>query len=492
MLGVGAVVTAFTVTVGTLLELMFESKEAQNDGKGRVAFAFASIALSAANGFGTTFLSGVLDRTVGEHQHGHERESLWQLLRRIPYVALIVADILALLLKIFGFVLLIVPGFIAITLLSVVGPVVMIEGTGPVEALRRSAQLVRPFFWLTFVAVTIPIVFENLLGDALATAEWSHGFLRHLAVGVVIDAPVAIFVSLVEVTLAYHLIERDPPEAYLGSGLKGGVPSCADERWQRQWNGSERDRDRGARGPGGRRDGRQDPGRRGRGAPAAVEQWRAEHGDEAMRDKGHDHAVVNETLMYLHDAPDGMLVPHAMYPDGARRSIRTRRTPSRRSERSPTVHVLIGTDGSDDSHPRGSRRDAAARDRRRGRAGVRGRSRPPRPRPVSNRASPGESCRRSRSTRRGPSPADVAHAGLGAHRRGDRWADIGLRRARRRAGWRRLVVCELAVERVAGCGRGRFAWSGRVQAGPARLGEHAHRAQRALSGAGGARAEPAE
>ncbi len=53
------------------------------------------------------------------------------------------------------------------------------------------------------------------------------------------------------------------------------------------------------------------------GTPAAVDEWRAEHGDEAMRDRGHDHAVVNQTLMYLHDAPDGMLVPHAMYPDGS-------------------------------------------------------------------------------------------------------------------------------------------------------------------------------
>jgi hypothetical protein len=53
------------------------------------------------------------------------------------------------------------------------------------------------------------------------------------------------------------------------------------------------------------------------GAAIAVEQWRAAHGDEAMRNKGHDHAVVNQTLMYLHDAPDGMLVPHAMYPDGS-------------------------------------------------------------------------------------------------------------------------------------------------------------------------------
>jgi hypothetical protein len=51
-------------------------------------------------------------------------------------------------------------------------------------------------------------------------------------------------------------------------------------------------------------------------AAAAVDAWRSAHGDERFRDRGHDHAVVGETLMYLHDAPDGMLVPHARYPDG--------------------------------------------------------------------------------------------------------------------------------------------------------------------------------
>lgn len=51
-------------------------------------------------------------------------------------------------------------------------------------------------------------------------------------------------------------------------------------------------------------------------APAEVERWRAEHGEEHFRDRGHDHAVVGTTLMYLHDAPDGMLTPHAVYPDG--------------------------------------------------------------------------------------------------------------------------------------------------------------------------------
>ncbi len=40
------------------------------------------------------------------------------------------------------------------------------------------------------------------------------------------------------------------------------------------------------------------------GADAAVDAWRAAHGDEHWRERGHDHA------------PDGMLVPHATYPDG--------------------------------------------------------------------------------------------------------------------------------------------------------------------------------
>jgi hypothetical protein len=52
------------------------------------------------------------------------------------------------------------------------------------------------------------------------------------------------------------------------------------------------------------------------GTAQAVRAWREAHGEERWRDRGHDHAVVNQTLMYLHDAPDGMLVPHARYPDG--------------------------------------------------------------------------------------------------------------------------------------------------------------------------------
>ena len=45
----------------------------------------------------------------------------------------------------------------------------------------------------------------------------------------------------------------------------------------------------------------------GTDSPNAGGEWRAAHGD----------AVVNQTLMYVHDAPDGMVVPHARYPGGS-------------------------------------------------------------------------------------------------------------------------------------------------------------------------------
>jgi hypothetical protein len=55
---------------------------------------------------------------------------------------------------------------------------------------------------------------------------------------------------------------------------------------------------------------------RAAGSHDDVLRWRAAHGSELWHKQGHDFAVVGRTLMYLHDGPDGMLVPHSRYPDG--------------------------------------------------------------------------------------------------------------------------------------------------------------------------------
>jgi hypothetical protein len=55
------------------------------------------------------------------------------------------------------------------------------------------------------------------------------------------------------------------------------------------------------------------------GAAEAVERWLAEHPTELWTPRGHDHVVIGGLLMYLHDAPDGALIPHECHPDGRER-----------------------------------------------------------------------------------------------------------------------------------------------------------------------------
>lgn len=47
-----------------------------------------------------------------------------------------------------------------------------------------------------------------------------------------------------------------------------------------------------------------------------VREWREQNPDVAPHPEGYAFAVVGETLMYLHRAPDGMIIPHTCYPDG--------------------------------------------------------------------------------------------------------------------------------------------------------------------------------
>jgi hypothetical protein len=47
-----------------------------------------------------------------------------------------------------------------------------------------------------------------------------------------------------------------------------------------------------------------------------VRLWREENPAIETHSDGFSFAVVGETLMYLHTAPDGMIIPHASYPDG--------------------------------------------------------------------------------------------------------------------------------------------------------------------------------
>ena len=137
---------------------------------------------------GAVFLSGFLCRLVSTTEHGNSRPRepgpgnsargqpgpggrgpgapsngtrIRDVLRSLPWGSLILADLLAALIVVVGLVALIIPGLIAITLLSVVGPVIELERQHAVAGLRRSAHLVRPHFWRVAALRPLPLLLAN-------------------------------------------------------------------------------------------------------------------------------------------------------------------------------------------------------------------------------------------------------------------------------------------------------------------------------------------
>ena len=97
----------------------------------------------------------------GKTEPGADGSRIRDVLRTLPWVSLIVADLLAVLIVLIGLVALIIPGLIAITLLSVAGPVIELERQHAVAGLRRSAHLVRPHFWRVAALATLPLLVAN-------------------------------------------------------------------------------------------------------------------------------------------------------------------------------------------------------------------------------------------------------------------------------------------------------------------------------------------
>lgn len=160
--------------------------------------------------FGTAFYAGLLDRIVGEYQHGHARASFGETLRTLPYRRLTAANVLLALVVWAGLLVFVLPGLVALTFFALVGPLINIEHRSVLDAFKRSASLVRPIFWTTFLAITLPIIVEHGLNHAVEEfALEQPGLLASFILGGLTAATVGAFVSLVEVTLTYELVVRD-------------------------------------------------------------------------------------------------------------------------------------------------------------------------------------------------------------------------------------------------------------------------------------------
>ena len=181
---------------------------ATSPGLGVVAIAIYLVAV--------TLFTGMVVSLVADIQDGRRDATAGQLLRAASPVLgqLILVGVVAAVGIIAGFILLVIPGLILLTLWSVSAPVVVIESPGVFPALRRSRMLVRGNGLQVFAVIIIMVVLVGAAGniiDALAaSAGTGAGIVAQVVVGV-LSAPLsALAAAVLYFELRARSAEPDP------------------------------------------------------------------------------------------------------------------------------------------------------------------------------------------------------------------------------------------------------------------------------------------
>jgi hypothetical protein len=155
------------------------------------------------------FLAGLLERVVASDRHGHQRATLGEVLRDLPWLRLVVADLLLTGLIVLGLATLLLPGLVVLTWFAVVPPIINLERRPVGESFVRSYRLVRGHSWrvavLALGAFAIPQVVVAVVADALHSGNVLLDALAH-AVPAIVLLPLA---ALPIVLLAFDLVALD-------------------------------------------------------------------------------------------------------------------------------------------------------------------------------------------------------------------------------------------------------------------------------------------
>ncbi len=133
---------------------------------GSVGLAFVGAAISV---IATIWFQGMIVEAVRDIRDGKRDFTVGELLRAVVPVILplFLAGLLAGILIMLGFILLIIPGLILLTLFAVVAPAVVIERRSPVKALSRSRELVSGNGWRVFGVIVVAFLLQAIVGQIL-------------------------------------------------------------------------------------------------------------------------------------------------------------------------------------------------------------------------------------------------------------------------------------------------------------------------------------
>ncbi|HMI19035.1 MAG TPA: hypothetical protein VK533_05775 [Sphingomonas sp.] len=166
-------------------------------------YGLALLAISALGTFMAFFGQGVLVGTALQRRDGRQSDLLGALAaaaRRLP-IALPVS-LLYLAGFILGFVLLVVPGIMLLTMWAVVGPVLVAERTGLFETFSRSRALTRNTRWRIFLLLLVAGIAVGGLNWLLQRLGMSVLETRSLVLSYAVEPAPFLYVTLLS-TIAY-------------------------------------------------------------------------------------------------------------------------------------------------------------------------------------------------------------------------------------------------------------------------------------------------
>ncbi|MGB7684802.1 MAG: hypothetical protein WBL45_03375 [Solirubrobacterales bacterium] len=165
----------------------------------------------------TTLYMGMVVGLVRDVQEGRRDFSVGELSRSVLPVLLplIAASVLFFIGIFFGFILLVVPGLILVTIWAVFAPVIVIERSGVFDAFGRSRELVRGNGWRVFGVVIITGVIVVVVAIALAAIAMAiaNGPIVSIVISALASTVTAPVEGLVASVLYFRLlaIERSAP-----------------------------------------------------------------------------------------------------------------------------------------------------------------------------------------------------------------------------------------------------------------------------------------
>jgi hypothetical protein len=172
-----------------------------------------------------TLYQGMVVALVNDVQDGRRDYTVRELFEAVTPVLLplIVAGLLAGIGIGIGLILVIVPGLFLLTIWSVIGPAIVVERVGAIDAFGRSSHLTKGDRWPVFgviVIVFIIVAVINGIFTAIAAAAGDAVILRIIlnVLSSTITAPIA---ALVGAVLYFALRGTDPSPGGLGTGAPG-------------------------------------------------------------------------------------------------------------------------------------------------------------------------------------------------------------------------------------------------------------------------------